>query len=143
MTIDIHWNGTINDTNPRYAALSDNDKRFLCPSDLMSDMSVPTMLLMTQVGFVSEESIPHIIGRLDFANGTPIKDRLEDRSKKQGYASLEDHLRVFIGVGSNLPTLSKAEFVKRIAHFAVPDLTVGGIQKMISAKNKRQKQTAA
>ena len=109
----------------------------------MSDMSVPTILIMTHIGFITEESIPHIVGRIDFANGTPIKDRLEDRSKKMGYASLEDHLRVFIGVGSNWPTLSKSEFVKRIAKFNVPSLTSAGIQRMISAKNKIQKQAAA
>jgi len=143
MTIDIHWYGTLNDANPYYAALSANDKRFLCPEDLMSDMSVPTLLIMTHIGFITEETIPHIVGRLDFANGTPIKDRLEDRSKKMGYASLEDHLRVFIGVGSNWPSLSKSEFVKRIGRFAVPDLTAGQIQKMLTAKNKLKKQVAA
>jgi hypothetical protein len=56
---------------------------------------------------------------------------------------LEDHLHVFIGVGSNWPFLSKSEFVKRIAKFAVPDLTLGDIQKMISKKNKLKKQVAA
>jgi hypothetical protein len=143
VTINIYWDGDLNDSNPHYAALSDNDKRFLCPEDLMSDMSVPTILILTHVGFITEETIPHIIGRLDFANGIPIKDRLEDRSMKMGYASLEDHLRVFIGVGSNWPFLSKSEFVKRIAKFAVPDLTLGDIQKMISKKNKLKKQVAA
>lgn len=143
MTIDIHWYGVLNDGNPRYAALSAANKKFLCPDDLMSDMSIPTLLLMTHIGFITEESIPHIIGRIDFANGTPIKDLMEERSKKLGYKSLEDHLREFIGVGSNLPTLAKTTFVNRIASFNVPDLTSGDIKRMVSIKNKLNKQVAA
>jgi hypothetical protein len=143
MTMNIWWNGEINASNPHYAALSDNDKRFLCPQDLLSDMSVPTLIMITQIGFISEESIVHILGRLDFANGVPIKDKLEDRSKKWGHASLEEHLRVFTGVTSNWPTLSKSEFVKHVARFAVPDLTKAGIDKMRSLQNKRRKTVAA
>lgn len=143
MSINISWFGIINDQNPRYMALSDNDKRFLCPSDLLSDMSVPTLILLTHIGFISEESIPHIVGRLDFANGAPIKNKLEDRSKKWGYDSLEAHLRVFIGVQSNWPTLSSSEFIKRIGSQNIPKLTSVNIQRMLSLRDKAKKAMAA
>ncbi len=137
MTINIHWDGELNKTNRHYLLLSPNNKKFLCPDDLIGDMSLPTMFILTHIGFVSEESIKHIIGRLDFANGVPIKDKLEDRSKKWGYESLEDHLRVFIGVGSNWPTLSKADFVKLIARFSVPNLSSPDLRRMLVRRNMK------
>lgn len=138
MSLNIWWDGEINATNPHYAKLSDNDKRFLCPPDLLSDMSVPTLLMLTHIGFVSEDSIPHILGRIDFANGQPIAEKLEDRSKKWGHESLEAHLRIYCGVTSNWPTLSKPAFVKLIGKFTVPDLSAPAIQRMITRENRRR-----
>lgn len=138
MTINIFWDGELNESNPKYAALSDNDKRFLCPADLLTDTSLPTLLLMTQIGFVSEESIPHIVGRIDFANGGSIKHKLDERAMRFGYTSLADQLRTFIGVRSNIPTTSKSEFVRRVAYHTVPALTSAGVQKLQSRSTKRR-----
>lgn len=138
MTLNLSWYGVINDANPHYAALSDNDKRFLCPADLLSDMSVPTLLLTTSMGFVSEESIPHILDRATLVHGWSIMSQLEDRSKKWGHRNLQAHLGIYLGVTSNLRTATSSEFFRRVVKMTRRD-----IDKMITQMNRMKKQNAA
>ena len=142
MTLDLSWYGIINDANPHYAALSDNDKRFLCPSDLMSDMSVPILLLTSFIGFVLEDTIPHILKRAELVHGDTLMAQLQERSKKWGHANLTEHLRIYIGVTSNIRTRTRSEFLKGLGDGLLGELTRSDINKMLTRMNKMKKNAA-
>jgi len=129
MSLNLSWDGPINNAHPKYAALSDRDKQFLIPEDLMRDMSLPTLMLVTHIGFITEQTIKHLVARVDMGNGVPILGRLNERYAKAGETDLATYLKKFIGVTSNWPTYTKAQFLE-VHGQDIPKLTSADIKKM-------------
>jgi len=130
VTINIYWNGSITVTNPHYRALSDRDKLFLCPTDMLQDMSLVGVMMMTRLGFVTPDTIKHMVGRLDFANGKPILDRLTERERANGSKDFEDYLQRYVGVSSNIETLTSKKFVELATFRDIPELKAPEIRAM-------------
>ncbi len=133
MSLNISWDGPLG-TSAKYAALSDRDKKFVTPDDLMADMSLPTIMVITNIGFITEQSIKHIIARIDMANGSRIKHKLDERYEKAGEGCLATYLQKFIGVSSNWPTYTKREFLE-VQGQDIPELNTSGIKKMAKGKH--------
>jgi len=134
MSLNVSWDGPINLSNIKYANLSDADKRFLIPEDLVGTMSLPTTMVITHVGFITEESIKHIISRLDMANGVKILERLNDKYAKAGETDFATYLKKFIGVTSNWPTYTKKQFLE-VHGQDILELNSTGIKKMAKGKH--------
>jgi len=86
--------------NEKFEALSDVDKKFfeqLC-----------FILMIVDIGTVSEQTIPHIVARLDLANPQLLKN----------YENLNvfcEYLKKFIGYQANVITEDTGAFIKKRA----------------------------
>ena len=132
MTLNIYWNGHINDKNPNWVNLDDTDKKFLIPRDLLSSVGLPSLLMISHIGFVTEESIPHIVARLRMVDQEMV-DKLSSHLGATRGVTLSEYLQVFTGVTSNWPTATKSEFLKHIGR-DIPELTQAGIKKLQKVK---------
>ena len=80
----------------KYEALSKEDKEFY-------HQDLPSLLLITDIGLITEESIPHIIARL----------RIYEPSNT---SITKEYLRTFIGFKSNICTSTNQEFMRKVGN---------------------------
>jgi len=87
----------------RWNTLDKNDKEF-------AYNHLSFYLLFTDIGMVTEKSIPHIVARLRIHS----PDILTDIEKCLGDTDLKVYLRKFIGFSANVNTTTSTEFIKRM-----------------------------
>jgi hypothetical protein len=136
MTINVSWYGPINDKNARYQALSADDKKFLLPEDLLRQVSLPNLMLATRIGFISDGTIPNLVGRIDVAYGGRFLPDMNDMVQKLGAKDLADYLARFLGVSVNVPTMTSTQYLTDVIGYMIPKLTSTDLKKM-SAQAKR------
>lgn len=71
---------------------------------------LPFYLMFTDIGMVTEESIPHIVARLRIHS----PGILEDIEKCLGDTDLKEYLKKFVGFSANVCTTTTTEFIKRM-----------------------------
>lgn len=91
----------------KFQALSDADKAFF-------HEKLPAILIITDIGFVSEETVPHIVNRLEVVRPDWVEKRMEE------------YLKRFIGYLANVRTLSKRSFIRKITERAEYDIDALG-----------------
>jgi hypothetical protein len=89
----------------RWDLLQDGDKAFALNS-------LPFILMFSDIGIVTEESIPHITGRLQVGN-PEISEDIKNQLKEYNI-SFEEYLKRFIGFSANVSTLTSTEFIKNV-----------------------------
>lgn len=87
----------------RYNNLCEKDQEFF--HDQLS-----FMLMFTDVGAVTEKTIPHIIARLSVFRTDVYRGILKGLESE---IKLEDYLKRFIGFTANVCTISTSEFIKK------------------------------
>lgn len=129
MSINIHWGYQISDQHPFYAALSDDDKRFLLPESIIGkDVNLIGLMLVSHISFISSETIPSLCARVCLLEGRNYMHQLDELARNRDARDFAHYLERFIGVASNIQRLSTSDFGKVIAS-ELPKMTAADIRK--------------
>jgi len=126
MSINLSWFGVISETNLLVRQLSEADRKFLLPKDMLSGASLPGILLVVRIGRVTERSIPHIVLRLGLVEGSAYVAALEEWCG----CYLAVYLSRFIGVSVNIATETNVHFMRGLAR-QLPKLVAGDVARLI------------
>lgn len=99
----------------------EGDKRYAGFDDKMKTFHhqwLPFMLMRVDIGHVCEESIPHIVARLNLVQ----PGWLTDARKELGVEDMEAYLKNWIGFCANVCTEPNSKFLKRVGR-SLPPMT--------------------
>lgn len=99
---------------PAYQMLSKEDRLFVCPStdmfEAISQFGIPHIAYYTQIGGIAPEFIPIICNRYEWRNASDYA-----KLNRLYGVPLSKYLERFIGVWSNIRTLTTPEFIRHVS----------------------------